>query len=134
MSYSTIKALRDILINDANLIAVVPSSSILVGWARIPESYPCIVIHQVGGSDVGHLGYGTAPAGSKIREERSIFQINIFSDKSRKQTYEIADLIRNALMSSEYNFTKGADVDIWEDEIKAYRKAVTWSVLQYVED
>jgi len=126
--------LRNLLISDSQLTQIVDPENIIVGWTKAPTAYPCIVIVQVGGEDTPTLGYGTAPNGSKMWEERITWQINIFSDESRKQTLEIADRNREILFNADDIDYKTGDADTFETAINAYRKIVTWTRIRFNED
>jgi len=134
MSLAADVELRNLLISDAELTQMVNPENIIVGWTKAPTSYPCIVIVQVGGEDSASLGYATAPSGQRLWEERISWQINIFSDESRKQTLQIADRIREILFNADGIYYKTADVDTYEDSINAYRKIVTWTRVKFNED
>jgi len=126
--------LRNLLISDDELTSKVKPENIIVGWTKAPTEYPCIVIVQTGGEDIGMLGYGTAAEGSKPWRERITWQINIYSTNSRKETLEIADRIREILFASDGVYWKTSDVDTYEANLHAYRKIITWTRIRLDND
>ena len=132
MSLVVTKKIRGYLISSDTVTAIVPKSDIKVGWTKITDNFPCIVITQAGGTDQGYLGYKTSPAGSKIRVEESIFQIDIFSKNSRQETLEIADAVVKTLISG--GCRKDSDIEMYDDDTKLYRKTQTYFYRKFHDD
>jgi len=131
MSYSLLKQTRDILVASADLSNYVSSNNIRVGWIEAATSFPLIAITTIGESDVGYLGYGTAPDGQKLHEINISFQIDILSRKSVKEATEIADIVTKELMANGYS--KTSEVDTWEVALKAHRKILRFSYVYVFE-
>ena len=123
--YSSVRAL---LTSSSDVTNLVPASSITPGFSQIHDSYPCITITVVGGADIGYMGYGTSPAGSKIRRNNTSVQIDIYTRHSLLSSQSIGDAITKTLMNGT-GFRKAGEVDVYEDELKAHRKIQTWNIL-----
>ena len=132
MSYATELEIRNLLINFIPLTALVSSSNIKVGWSSSLDSFPTITISQAAGSDVGQLGYATSPSGSRVGVEEVSYQLDIYSRTSWKETLDIEDAIKKVLLKNGYS--KTSSNDIWEPDIKAFRKVTMWRKINYHND
>ena len=132
MSLELIRQIQGYLISSSAVISLVPSNNINIGWSRTVDSFPCIILSQVGGSDIGYLGYNTSEAGSKLRSERAVIQMSIFSRDSAYETYQIAEEIKPIMISG--CSRKDSDVDLYDDEMSVYHKALTFSFNRLRED
>jgi hypothetical protein len=132
MSLQTIRKIRGYLISSSSVTAYVPTRKIKLGWPKTLDEFPCIIISQVTGTDMGYLGYGTSAAGSKLRKETSSIQIDIYSRNSRLETIQIADEVVKVLISG--NCTKESDVESFSDETGLYRKIQTYSDTSFFDD
>ena len=121
-----VKILRNELIADTDLIAIVPASDVKVGWKQQFKSFPCVVISQAGGNAVGLIGVGTGAVGTRVAKESIVFQIDIYSRTSRRQTLEICKIISRTMLVMGY--AKGADRDDWSTELESYTKTTTWKI------
>ena len=110
----------------------VPKSEIRFGWPDELEKFPCIIITQVGGSDIGYLGYQSSAAGSRVRREELTFQLDIIS-RTRKQTYDLADTIVPMMIASGA-CRKDSDLDDFDDARRIYRKIQTYSRTIFSDD
>jgi len=111
---------------------VVSKSEIRFGWPEELNKFPCIILTQVGGSDYGFFGYKSSPAGSRIRREDNIVQVDIIS-RTRKQVYTLADLIVPMFIASG-SCRKDSDVDDFNDTKRIYRKIHTYSNIKIWDD
>lgn len=128
MSAASNQALYDILTTDADIIALVPVAKVSMGVQKAkPTTFPCIIVTQIGGSDVGYIGYGSAPSGSKFGMERLSYQIDIYNQTVPKTNLTILDAMKVPLMRNGYH--KTSDNDIWDDAFNAYRKITRWDVI-----
>jgi len=133
MSYAAYSSARRLLINYTPLTAKVAVSNVRVGFAIIPDDYPCISLTQVGGSALKNLGYKTSPDGSRIRRDDRIFQIDIYSRSGVQDLEQIADEVDKALLSGS-TFEKLSDNDRYEDSLHANRKIQTWTFFDMLND
>jgi len=124
MSYQILKDLYDALTGDANITALVPAANIKVGWQNEVSDYPCIALFQAGGNAVGRLGY--AYVSGQIQENFGV-QIEIYSQVSSKQIYDIMDQLTKTMISSGYE--KLTDVDNWDPDLSANVKITRWNRL-----
>lgn len=133
MSTTAFRDIRGYLCSTSAITDLVSKSNIKIGWPQELDSFPCILITQTGGMDVGSLGYKTAPAGSKFRREEITFQLDIFSTASRKETYTIADALVPIMIASG-GCRKISDVDSHDDEKNVYRKLQSYTLLMFHDD
>lgn len=127
-SYDQIKALRELLINDATITSYVNANDITVGWSRELANFPCITISNAGGTSQGYIGNGSASDGNRVAKETLIIQIDIISRTNVKNTYDIADAISEVLLANGY--TKSSDNDMYIDDFEAYRKVMIWRIVR----
>jgi len=127
MTYTEMKNVYDSLCTNTALTNVVPSTSIRIGVLSDEDpTFPAISIRQAGGRQVGRLGHGS----SGETMEDTTLQIDVYSRTSVMQAYQIVDLLDNIMISSTYR--KDSDLDIWEDEFQAHRKATRWSKFRII--
>lgn len=125
-SYDQIKAIRDLLINDATVTSYVNANDITVGWVREVVDFPSIIITNAGGSSRGYIGNKNTSSGNRVATETLVIQIDIVSRTSVKNTYDIADAISDVLLANGYS--KSSDNDFYVDDFEAYRKVVIWNI------
>lgn len=125
-SYDQIKALRDLLINDATVISYVNANDITVGWVREVVDFPSIIITNAGGISRGYIGNKNTSSGNRVATETLVIQIDIVSRTSVKNTYDIADAISDVLLANGYS--KSSDNDFYVDDFEAYRKVMIWNI------
>ena len=133
MSVVAFTDIRGYLCSCSTITNLVSKNDIKIGWPKELDNFPCILITQTGGMDVGYLGYRTAAAGSKFRREKTTFQLDIFSTSSRKETYDIADALVPIMIASG-GCRKISDVDTYDDEKGVYRKLQSYSFLMFHDD
>ena len=122
MSYQMIKDLYDSIRGNSNITTLVSASDIKVGWQNEFASYPAIAIMQGGGRSVGRLGYNHA---SGQIDENFSPDIEIYSQKSLKENYDILDQLSKIMISA--NYQKLSDNDFWDDTLSAHRKVTRWN-------
>ena len=137
MTLDEIVALRNALIGDATLTSMVSEENIRVGWVSIVNSFPSIIITQVGGIAKGMLGYSASTTGNKLRRNEGTIQFDILSTTSRAETLQIADRIEKIFLdgiSDFQSFTKTSDMDMYDEEAKVYRKIQVWKYIRLMYD
>lgn len=122
MSYQLLKDLYDSIKGDTDITALVSSDDIKIGWQNEIANYPCIAIIQIGGNAVGMLGHG-APSG--LVEENFGVQIEIYSQKSLKEVYDILDELADNMLTNKYE--KLSDGDDWDDTLSVHTKITRWN-------
>jgi len=122
MSYNMLKDLYDAITGASNITSLVTSNDIRVGWQNEISSYPAISIIQVGGNAVGRLGYHHVSG--QIDENFGV-QVEIYSQISLKENYDILDQLSKTMISSGYS--KLSDTDTWDDTLSAHRKITRWN-------
>ena len=133
MSLTASRNVRNYLVKNAAITALVPASNISMGWPRELDKFPCILISQSSGIDKGLLGYKTTPAGSRNRREEYSVQLDIFSQKNRRETLAIADAIVPVMIVSGAA-RKINDSDLYESDLEAFRKTQTFTMTVWHED
>ena len=133
MSLDGIRDIRGYLCSASAITNQVPRSSIKIGWPRELDQFPCVLITQVAGTDVGLLGYKRTSLGSRQRREYIVFNIDIFSRDSRRETYSIADEITPIMIASGA-CRKTSDVDLYDDNLGVYRKLQSYAFFKHHND
>ena len=131
MSYSIVKNTRDLLVADSELLNYVSSSDIRAGYSGEITSLPTIIISTVSETDTAHLGYGTAPSGSRLHRIDAVLQIDILTRKSMKEALDIADRITAILMNNG-KYSKSGENDFWNDTYKAFHKVLRFRYFDIV--
>ena len=133
MSEILYSSVRLLLTQQTDLVNLVPTDDIRIGFMVEADNFPCITITQTGGSCYGYLGYGTSAAGSKQRRDNRTFQIDIYSRSGMLDLQQISDKVDIALMSGS-GFRKINDNDTYEEGIHAHRKVQTWAFWGMIHD
>ena len=126
MSYQQAVNIRSYLCSSSSVTNYVSKGNILFAWPKLADKLPCIIINQVGGYDVGMLGYKSATDGTRNRRSSETYQIDILSATSRKDTMNVGDAIIPLLMVSG-NYRKDSENDTYDDGLSAYRKILTFT-------
>jgi len=132
MSISVNTNFRGYLISSSSVTSLVSSNNIKIGWTVQDDEFPCIIIHQDGGEDVGFLGYNKSSAGSKTRREKVSLQIDIYSQTSQYEVDQIADAIVPIMISG--GCRKISDMNLFNDEIDVWRKTQIYEMYQFHDD
>jgi hypothetical protein len=125
MSYELIKNLYDNIRNDSNITKYINPSNIKVGYQNTISSYPCIALIRIGGNAVGRLGHNTSEDGH-VQENFGV-QIEIYSQRSLKENYDICDALTLNMITNGYS--KNSDNDDWDDTLSAHVKFTRWNKL-----
>lgn len=137
MTYDELVKIREALINDSQITDIVSSENIRVGWVSVVNSFPSIIITQVGGITKGMLGYSASTNGNKLRRNEGTIQFDILSTTSRAETLQIADRIEKIFLdgiSDFQSFTKTSDMDMYDEEARVYRKIQVWKYIRLMCD
>jgi len=129
----SIREIQGYLSSSSAITNYVPKNNIKVGWPKTMDSFPCIIITQVAGSDTGKLGYRTSPAGSRLRLEQPVIAVNVYSRDSMRDVYVIGDNIIPLLIASGA-CRKDSDNDDHDDELSVYARMLTFSFSKYRND
>jgi hypothetical protein len=131
MTKSIIKAVRDTLVADDTLTTILGGEYIYMSEIMQTMQIPSVTLRLTSESSKNRVGYATY----KKRDNRAIIQCDIWSKKSRQETYEIADQIDVNLMSWSVTGTrcwsKVSDSDMYEEDTKIYHKAIRFE-FEYV--
>jgi len=132
MSADIMTDFRGYFLSSSALTALVSSNRIRVGWSKVEDAFPCVILHQSYGGDIGYIGYNMAIAGSKVRKELATLQIDIYSKTSMKNVYDIADVIVPIMISG--GCRKTGDIDMYLDDLGVYRKIQSYTISRLYDD
>ena len=116
--------------DNSSLTAKIPSSNIYVGWKNDETSYPSLSLIQAAGNAVGQLGCSVNST-SNVRGTFAV-QMNIYSQSSVLQTYQIYDELSKIMISSGYALE--TNVDTWDDIKNSHLKITRWRKTDYYEE
>ena len=132
MSVDSTRMIYGWFVSSSTITSLINSSDIHMGFPKIKDNYPCISITQAGGTEVGRLGYGTATAGSKMRETIPTYQIDIWSKQGFYQVDQIGDEVSKVMISGACR--KNSDNHGYDDETGLYRKIMSFTFTQFFDD
>ena len=130
MSSLALTTIRGYILS-SSVTTIVPKKDVTIGYRKTIDNFPCIIITQRAGMDTGFLGYGQA--GQRTRKEECLFSLDIYSRTSRKQTYDIADILVPVLIASG-SCKKVGDIDMYDDSLSVYHKAQTYKYILFHSD
>jgi hypothetical protein len=134
MTKSILTAVRDTLVADSILTALLGGNYIFMAEIMQAAQFPSITLRLTSESSKNRVGYTTY----KKRDNYATIQCDIWSKKSRQETYEIADVLEENLMSWSVSGTrcwsKTSDGDMYEDDTKIYHKPMRYSFEYIVTD
>jgi hypothetical protein len=132
MSVDAIREVYGWLASSSAITALVPKSDIKIGYPRLKDDYPCITIIQAAGTSYPRLGYGTASAGTKMRFEEPIIQIDVWSTNGFHETDSAAEEITKVMMSGACR--QQSSNNDYDDETGIYRRIETYSYIKIHND
>lgn len=132
MSASVITDFRGYFISSSALTTLVPVKDIRIGWSTEKDTFPCVILQQSDGSDIGLLGYNQSPAGTKVRKEIVTLQIDVYSRSNMKNVYDIFDVIVPIMISG--SCRKNSDLDMFQEELGIFRKTQTYTLSKIFDD
>jgi len=124
MTVDTLSTIRNYLCSTSAVTTLVPITDIRVGYQTELVNFPSLAIYQIGGTDVGYMGYNRSTSGNRLRLETSNINVDIISRTSMYHTYQIADAIVPVMISG--GCRKMQDVDLYDTEMEVYRKVLTF--------
>lgn len=130
MTVDKITSLLNTLKSDSELVNLVPSTNIYVGWRRTISTFPSVVLTIVGGSSSGRLGY----LNTKEREDTITIQIDIHSTKSQYEAGLIADRIEKILLKCPGDILtaeKVGDAQFFDEDFEVWRRSIRFD-LRYI--
>lgn len=134
MTKSIIKAVRDTLVADSIITTLLGGNYIYFSEIMQAAQFPSITLRLSSESSKNRVGYATY----KKRDNYATIQCDIWSKKSRQQTYEIADALDENFMawsvSSTRCWSKISDSDMYEDDTRINHKAMRYSFEYVVTD
>jgi len=120
------------LASSSAITSLVSQSNIRMAYPKIEDDYPCISIIQTAGSEVGRFGYGTASAGTKMRETNPTYQIDIWSKQGFYQVDQIGDEVSKVMISGACR--KISDNHDYYTDPSLYRKIMSFMFVRYFDD
>ena len=134
MTKTIIKAVRDTLVADGTLTTLLGGNYIFMAEIMQAARFPSITFRLTSESSKSLVGYTTY----KKRDNYATIQCDIWSKKSRQETYEIADQVDvNFMAWSVPNtrcWSKISDGDMYEEDTKIYHKPMRYSFEYVVTD
>lgn len=134
MTKTIIKAVRDTLVADGTLTTLLGGNCIYMAEIMQAAQFPSITLRLTSESSKNRVGYATY----KKRDNHAAIQCDIWSKKSRQQTYEVADLVDVNLMAwsvpNTRCWSKISDGDMYEEDTKIYHKPMRYSFEYIVAD
>lgn len=127
MTTAIIKAVRDTLVADGTLTTLLGGNYIYMTEIMQANQFPSITLRLNSEGSKKRVGYFAI----KKRDNTPILQCDIWSKSSRYQTYQIADVVDEILVSDSVSgtrsWTKIIDGDMYESDTKIYHKPLRYS-------
>lgn len=123
-----IKELRDALVADSTLTALVPANSINVSWKKADIGFPNVIISQIDGRAIGGMGCGVSPVGSRMVTETPTFRIDIASRSNITNLINIEDAIMGVLIPLGYE-KMGDSIDYDSEDKEVYIRTMRFKIL-----
>ena len=127
MTKTVLKEVRDTLLADSTLTTLLGGNYIYMAEIMQAKQFPSVTIRLTSESSKKRVSYGTF----KKRDQNPLTQIDVWSKKSRQETYNIADRVDKLLVadtvSGTYGWNKVSDADLFENDTRVYHKPLRYS-------
>ena len=134
MTKAILKEVRDTLLADSTLTTLLGGNYVFVAEIMQAKTFPSITLRLTSEGSKKRVGYGTF----KKRDNTPMIQCDIWSRKSREETYDIADRLDKLLVantvSGTYSWIKISDADIFEQDTRIYHKPLRYSFAYLISD
>lgn len=134
MTKTVLKEVRDTLLADSTLTTLLGGNYVFVAEIMQAKTFPSITIRLTSEGSKKRVGYGTF----KKRDNTPMIQCDIWSRKSREETYDIADRLDKLLVANTVSGTqswiKVSDGDMFEQDTRIYHKPVRYSFAYVLDD
>jgi hypothetical protein len=127
MTRTIIKAIRDALLANAGLVAALGGDYVYMAEIMQTNQIPAVTLRLTSEGSKKRVGYNSI----KKRDNSPLIQIDVWSKKSRLETYNIADIIDEIVVSDSITDTRSwikiGDGDMYEPDTKIYHKPLRYS-------
>lgn len=134
MTKTILKAVRDLLKDDSTLQTLLGGAYVFMAEIMQTKTFPSVTLRLTSESSKKRVSYDTF----KKRDNTPLIQIDVWSKKSRLETYNIADRIDKLLIADSVSGTHGwnkvSDSDMFEPDINVYHKPLRYSFAYVIDD
>lgn len=134
MTKTILKEVRDTLLADSTLTTLLGGNYIYMAEIMQAKQFPSVTIRLTSESSKKRVSYDTF----KKRDQNPLVQVDIWSKKSRQETYNVADRIDKLLVadtvSGTYGWNKVSDGDLFESEFNIFHKPLRYSFAYTLDD
>ena len=134
MTKTVLKEVRDTLLADSTLITLLGGNYIYMAEIMQAKQFPSVTLRLTSEGSKKRVSYDTF----KKRDNTPLIQIDVWSKKSRLETYNIADRIDKLLVadtvSGTHGWNKVSDSDMFEPDVNVYHKPLRYSFAYVVSD
>ncbi len=127
MTRIVLKEVRDTLLADSELTTLLGGNYVFMAEIAQAKQFPSVTLRLTSEGSKKRTSYGTF----KKRDNTPLIQIDVWSKKSRLETYNIADAIDELLVSDSVSDTrswiKTSDADMFEPDTRIYHKPLRYS-------
>ena len=127
MTRTILKAVRDTLKDDDILQAILGGDYVYIAEIMQANRYPSITLRLTSEGSKKRVSYNTF----KKRDNTPLIQIDVWSKKSRLETYNLADQIDELLVADSVEDTRSwikiSDGDMFEPDTRIYHKPLRYS-------
>lgn len=134
MTKIILKAVRDLLKDDSTIQTLLGGGYVFVAEIMQAKQFPSITLRLTGEGSKKRVSYDIF----KKRDNTPLIQIDVWSKKSREETYNIADRIDKLLVADSVNGTRSwikvSDIDMFEPDMRVYHKPLRYSFAYTLDD
>ena len=134
MTKTVLKEVRDTLLADSTLTTLLGGNYVFVAEIMQAKTFPSITLRLTSEGSKKRVSYGTF----KKRDNTPMLQCDIWSKKSREETYDITDRLDKLLVANTVSGTqswiKVSDGDMFEEDTRIYHKPVRYSFAYVIDD
>lgn len=127
MTKAVLKEVRDTLLADSALTALLGGDYIFVAEIMQAKTFPSITLRLTSEGSKKRVSYDTF----KKRDNTPLLQCDVWSKESREETYNIADAVDELLVQNSVSDTRSwikiSDSDMFEQDTRIYHKPLRYS-------
>ena len=134
MTKTVLKEVRDTLLADSTLTTLLGGNYVFVDEIMQAKTFPSITLRLTSEGSKKRVSYDTI----KKRDNTPLIQIDVWSKKSRLETYNITDRIDKLLVADSVSGTRSwikvSDGDMFEPDINVFHKPLRYSFAYTIDD
>ena len=134
MTKTILKAVRDLLKDDSTLQTLLGGAYVYMAEIMQTKQYPSVTLRLTSEGSKKRVSYDTI----KKRDNTPLIQIDVWSKKSRLETYNITDRIDKLLVADSVSGTRSwikvSDGDMFEPDINVFHKPLRYSFAYTIDD